>query len=53
MCHDLDLDVMPPSCIGEHSVALLVRSLTTTSRLALRAAASGGPPWPAMSREHQ
>ena len=30
--HDLDLDVMPPSCIGEHLLALLVRSFSTTSR---------------------
>jgi hypothetical protein len=38
-CHDLDLDVMPPSGFGEHLLALLVRSFSTTSR-----PACGRPP---------
>jgi hypothetical protein len=41
---DVDLDVMPSFRIGEPLLALFVRSFSTTSRPALRAAACGGRP---------
>jgi len=44
---DTDMDARRASRISEPLLALLVRSFSTTSRPALRAAACGGRPRPA------